>query len=1639
MNYFITHCDEKYLKYAERLFESLETYSSNKIIFFTVGFDYESKFDNVISIKFDIDDYFSNISHGELNKDFFVFLKPLIIDVLLSNDIYASYKDSLFCYLDVDCIANEKCDNVFAKKDILTNYPLLNLGCQQFMIKDGRGNPFSDDGKINLELTLEAPLLKKLGYDINSRTLDYLQTGVFLFNSECSIFIKKWKDLCFSDLITKDWRLLAPYHEETVINCLLWQIKDVKNLDRAIINVPESLDEAKVMFDKLKNPLEGLQRISAFCTIPAKKNMKNLCFLHGKFSEEVYNLIVSKTKKLYLKIHSTSLGDTLAATPLLRKLNKAYKTRINVVTHIKDIFINNQYIDNLYSFEEFDNLKTPQDKEVFETFLLNQKSSLGIEKKHNTIDIRQFHALDLGFTLLEEEMHYDYVANEYEGIEGLPERYICLHTCETWPSRTYSKENWQELINHFEEEGLPVVLLGKNSKEVGFHIVEKQTQDLKVKKGIDLTNKLSLSQCWHVVNKSKALITMDSGLLHLAGTTDTHIVQLGSSIHPKLRAPYREGSQDYKYEYIKGPCDLFCGSDVSYGIKEWGTVNSVPPIINCLENKPKFECHPSSQKVFDFVTNKIVEKDNVFNYVTFSYENDRLVLNYSLSSSEYIGKYNIAIEEESSGIVIYQELVNISHAEVNFWTDFTFAKSKMNENFKVKVSRNNSCVFEKSFSYPHFNPSSPLIELSNKLQNFNLSGVSLGVLSEVFIDNDYDQGLVKVSKDDVVVDIGFNVGLFSVKSFLEGAKKIYAVEPNEENISKFKSINKNNVINNLQISNIAISDHDGTDSFLIDEDYDNSGRSMLEKTLHSGRTSFNSHSYKTVKTQKLQTFLKENDIDKIDLLKIDCEGGELFILHEDNRKIFEDKVNKVVGEIHFSLDTKQGSYMKNFLEETGFEFSIDAGPDPAGLITFSALKKKNKKIVFLAPHLSTGGSPAYLLWLIQEKIKQGYEAFVVEYCYYGNYIVHRNKIVDLIGENNFFNFAALNEFDEVFIDRTDSLIQKIQDINPSEIHLNEIGENFSLKQLTEKLKSFLYSPERKFKIYETCHTSEFDFKDKVLMPDEFYFCTPYHLKSSNHLNVPKKVVEMQINKQKKPDRDKTLISLGLDPNKYHVLQVGLFHENKNQKFTFDLAKQFINAPIQFHFVGNICFVDDCGIDKEQQNCKIWGEKDNVDIFMSCMDLFVMPSIKELNPISIKEALSWGMPCFVSKIETLQSQYEHTENVKFIEGDNLFNYIREQKQIYSMNSKFYVLDNNKITHSFENTIGKVEILGSDDFNYLVKFFNSEGQVSFEDKITNGMWSKGLIGVCGRAEVTNLSNFKKITLYFKNKRDSDINIINESGSLGDCLGWTPAVNQYAINKNKKVNFYTPYKHLFDKDEYSMINFIDYSSKDQIGKNEKTIKLGCFKKENLSVPLQKLVTDILGVSEKSIEHKKPFLNKTYIKDRPFEKKYVCIATQSTAQLKYWNNPEGWNKTVDYLRSLGYEVVCIDKHSRYGNKQDTNIIPENALHYPGRSMADVINCLYHSEFMIGLSSGLSWLAWACEKPVVMICGFLKPEYHFDTPYYVQNTNVCSNCWHDPKHLFDSGDWMWCPENKNFECSTEISFETVKNNIDNLISDNNL
>jgi hypothetical protein len=48
---------------------------------------------------------------------------------------------------------------------------------------------------------------------------------------------------------------------------------------------------------------------------------------------------------------------------------------------------------------------------------------------------------------------------------------------------------------------------------------------------------------------------------------------------------------------------LFCNTNLFYNVKEWGDINSVPPLLGCLENKPTFECHPQLNDVI----NKIKE------------------------------------------------------------------------------------------------------------------------------------------------------------------------------------------------------------------------------------------------------------------------------------------------------------------------------------------------------------------------------------------------------------------------------------------------------------------------------------------------------------------------------------------------------------------------------------------------------------------------------------------------------------------------------------------------------------------------------------------------------------------------------------------------------------------------------------------------------------------------------------------------------------------------------------------------------------------------------------------------------------------------------------------------------------------------
>jgi hypothetical protein len=310
-----------------------------------------------------------------------------------------------------------------------------------------------------------------------------------------------------------------------------------------------------------------------------------------------------------------------------------------------------------------------------------------------------------------------------------------------------------------------------------------------------------------------------------------------------------------------------------------------------------------------------------------------------------------------------------------------------------------------------------------------------------------------------------------------------------------------------------------------------------------------------------------------------------------------------------------------------------------------------QKVLFIAPHLSTGGCPQYLLKKIQTYRDQ-YEIYVVEHSFIAEaYVVQRNAIRNLIPEERFFSLGHSSEDKE-------KLLEIIDAVDPDILHFEELSETICSYFVLEQI---YLKHSRRYFITETTHSSESNPDHKVFLPDKFIFASKYSQKKFEKLNVPSEVWEYPIDDNVRPERKIALENLGLDPEKIHILNVGLFTPGKNQGEIIEHARGY-GEEIQFHFVGNQApnFEHYWGplMKNLPSNCKVWGERNDVEKFMQACDLFYFSSIFELNPLVIKEALSWKIPILMYDLYTYMGTYEDVELIKFLSPDRNFSSSRE---------------------------------------------------------------------------------------------------------------------------------------------------------------------------------------------------------------------------------------------------------------------------------------------------------------------------------------------------------------------------------------------
>ena len=293
-------------------------------------------------------------------------------------------------------------------------------------------------------------------------------------------------------------------------------------------------------------------------------------------------------------------------------------------------------------------------------------------------------------------------------------------------------------------------------------------------------------------------------------------------------------------------------------------------------------------------------------------------------------------------------------------------------------------------------------------------------------------------------------------------------------------------------------------------------------------------------------------------------------------------------------------------------------------------------------------------------------------------------------------------------------------------------------------------------------------------------------------------------------------------------------------------------------------------------------------------------------------------------------------------------------------------------------------------------------------------------------------KEIMSHIMLLKDKDVAIHYPAGGIGDTLAWFSYARLFQETHNCKLTC------CIDPRYHELLTINDYASfeAEDAWKNTPyyaVYHMGIFSPDNDNdkqpmdfrfTGLHHNAGNILGLPNRD-DPPEVWSPTITLPSKP----YVCIAARASARCKEWLNPAGWPTLIAWIKDKGYDVYDIDRDFL----RDDDIIPYGTIDMTGEiPLTERAAFIKGASAFVGVSSGLTWLAWCCKVPTVIISGWTLPHTEFRTMYRVINTSVCHGCWNDMREYFDHFDSNYCPRHKDtprqHECSRSISAQQVIN-----------
>ena len=353
---FITFINERYKDLVERLIQSIELFSDYPIIVYSYNFEFNSTSKKVFCKNLNDPHLHSpsfineDLQNGKLGivdrKDYNTYYTLSRKQTIILDALNNGLEEGIF--LDADGLVRENIDTSFDYLIDCDDYPLVGKGLFEYMMLYDKGNPFIGD-------TLEMPIMNLLG--IPERSMYYVQTNFLLFNKNCKDFFEECVNVSHNINILSNNLLYAPYHDETIINVMLWKRNAKKHLPLVHFNLSDF--DSLLNFYKTNTP--GAINHSPWHIIPSDKN--DIKFFHGckSISELDKCLEHFKQKKnvCYKSIkNDQSFKDKKIAIVTLFDHNYSDLAKMSIKNKIE--YVNKHNYDFIYFDDVIDKTRPPQ-------------------------------------------------------------------------------------------------------------------------------------------------------------------------------------------------------------------------------------------------------------------------------------------------------------------------------------------------------------------------------------------------------------------------------------------------------------------------------------------------------------------------------------------------------------------------------------------------------------------------------------------------------------------------------------------------------------------------------------------------------------------------------------------------------------------------------------------------------------------------------------------------------------------------------------------------------------------------------------------------------------------------------------------------------------------------------------------------------------------------------------------------------------------------------------------------------------------------------------------------------------------------------------------------------------------------------